>query len=852
MRKPYILLSFSIIIVAIACYELAMTSTSAPPVSRTGAPGETSCSACHGNLNTGPGDILLSLDTIQYIPGNTYTASLQVVDGGKSKFGFQITVLDTNDNMAGSFIVTNTTNTSAQSGFGRGYLGHKNANSTSTWQFDWVAPGSDLGPLTFYVAGNGANNNNSSSGDNIYTRSFMIQSCPVTSSIVGSSVVCNGETTGSADLTVTGGDLPYTFAWSTSDTTEDVSNLAAGTYYVTITDSSSCTVTDSIVITEPLPIGGTFSVIEPSCFGICDGSVTGAPTGGTGSPSTWGCVWSNGDTGLTAVNLCTGMITVIMIDSVGCTANDSVLITEPAILANSGTSTDVSCFGLCNGNALTNISGGTPPYTFAWDDPNSDTNLGVTGLCAGTYHVTVTDSNGCVLLDTFPILEPTILSATISSKSDEVCGGACDGSATVSASGGTTPYTYTWSGICTSSSCTNVCAGTFSVTVTDNNGCNIVLTDSIQGPTPLSNIVGSTNSTCGIADGSTYIVESGGVPPYTYLWDDPLSQTNDTAFNLLSGTYTVLVIDSNGCPDSESVSVSDIGGPIITTDTLTSPTCNAGMDGAIFISISGNAPPFTFSWDNGETVEDIDSLTAGTYTVTVVDSLNCSRIEAILLLNPAIITGTSSENICAGDSIFLQGNYQSSAGTYVDTLTDLNGCDSIHSTSLLVNSTPSVSFTGLDSIYCSDESAILMVGSPSGGIFTGTGVADDYFYPTTGAATYLVTYTVTDSMNCSASSTHSVMVNFCVGIKEASSVPLIKIYPNPNDGNFILNFRSEELQDIKLSILNITGQIVYTDMVAVQKGTFENTISIKYMPPGIYFLQLVTSAGLYTRKLVIR
>ncbi len=641
MRKRSILSAFAVIIMSIACYELAMTSSTSPPVSRTGAPGEGKCSDCHGNLNTGPGDILLSLDTVQYVPGNTYSANLQVIDGGKTRFGFQITVLDSNDNMAGSFIITNTINTTAQTNIGRNYVSHLNANSTSTWQFDWVAPGTDLGPLTFYIAGNGANNNGSSSGDNIYTRAFLIQSCTVSPSIAGTNVTCNGDTTGSANLTVTGGVPPLSFLWSTTDTTEDISNLAAGIYHVTITDSVSCTVTDSVVITEPL-----------------------------------------------------------------------------LALVNAASSTDVTCFGYCNGIASASISGGTPPYTYIWDDPDTQTDSVATALCAATYNVTVTDFNGCILTDTYIITEPQILIASLASKSTDNCS-TCNGTATISVTGGVTPYTYTWSGGCTDSSCATLCIGIFIVAIADNNGCTAVVNDSILGTILLSNTIGSTSSTCGLADGSAFIVESGGAQPYTYLWNDFLAQTTDSAIGLVAGNYTVIVTDSNGCLDSATVNVGDLGSPIITTDSLESATCNGSSDGAIYISVSGGTGPLTYSWDNGATSEDIDSLLAATYIVTVIDSVGCSSNQSVVVTEPGVVapivdsinnvtcigdaTGYASVNTTGGtspysftwqnallDTIGTNANNITGVteGNYMVSVVDINGCTG--STTLYIGASTSL------------------------------------------------------------------------------------------------------------------------------------------------------------------
>ncbi|MBN4072208.1 T9SS type A sorting domain-containing protein [Flavobacteriales bacterium AH-315-E23] len=231
--------------------EVANTSSPIPPVSRTGAPSEGSCAGCHGNLNTGSGDVIFSLEGLSYIPDSTYSVTVQVVDGAKTRFGFQLTALDSNNNGIGTMIVTNTVNTSLQTNLGREYINHKNANSTDIWSFDWTAPIAKAGPITFYVCGNATNNNGGTSGDNVYTRAYTLETCnlSITDSIAGS----YGDSSGIIDITVAGGLAPFTYLWSNGATTEDISNVDSGDFTVVISDSSGCV--DSFTINVPFWIG---------------------------------------------------------------------------------------------------------------------------------------------------------------------------------------------------------------------------------------------------------------------------------------------------------------------------------------------------------------------------------------------------------------------------------------------------------------------------------------------------------------------------------------------------------------------------------------------------------------------
>ena len=322
MKKPGLLFIITSVLIGLIIHsEIAITNSSIPPVSRTGAPSEGNCAGCHsGNLNTGPGDILFSMDNLAYFPDSTYSTTLQVVDGTKSRFGFQITVLDGNDNGIGSFTITDAVRTSGQSNLGRDYVNQKNANSIDSWSFDWTAPNTDVGPITFYIAGNACNNNSGTSGDNTYTRSFTIQTCgiSITDSIKGS----YGDSSGTIDITVNGGIGPYTYIWSNGSTQEDLDSLAPGIYSVTLTDGSGCI--DSAAMTVQNWCGIAIADSITGSYSDSSGAIDITITGGVG-PYTY--LWSNGSTQEDLSNLATGDYSVTVTDGNGCV--DSATINVP-------------------------------------------------------------------------------------------------------------------------------------------------------------------------------------------------------------------------------------------------------------------------------------------------------------------------------------------------------------------------------------------------------------------------------------------------------------------------------------------------------------------------------------------
>src|SRR5690606_25396859 len=289
-------------------------------------------------------------------------------------------------------------------------------------------------------------------------------------------VSCFGNTTGSITLTVSAGTAPYNFNWSNGATTQNLLNIPAGTYSVTVTDANNCsTFLSAITIQQPAgALAASVSGMQNvNCYGQSTGAINLNVSGGT-SPYSYN--WSNGAVTQNLSNLSAGSYSVTVTDANNCstTINAIVVAEPPAVLFASVASTsNVSCNAGANGAIDLNVSGGTSPYSFNWS--NGATTEDIAGLSSGSYSVTVTDANGCTYSVSEVITQPSAgLSASVSSTQNVNCFGGNNASVQLTGNGGTSPYSYNWSNGATSQNISSITAGVYTVTVTDANGCTDV------------------------------------------------------------------------------------------------------------------------------------------------------------------------------------------------------------------------------------------------------------------------------------------------------------------------------------------------------------------------------------------
>lgn len=440
----------------------------------------------------------------------------------------------------------------------------------------------------------------------------------------------------------------------------------------------------------------------PSSCGSNNGTASATAGGGT-APYTF--VWMPpGQTAQTATGLGPGTYTVTVTDVNGCTSvidTVSVPSTVPPALSFFSV-THVACFGGNTGNAGASVISGTSPYTFSWSTSPVQTTQTATGLSAGMYTATVTDANGCVGTNTILITEPPILANAFPSVTNVSCFGGNDGSATANASGGTSPYSYSWSPVSgTNASTTGLSAGTHTVSVTDSAGCTLSNTVSITEPLPVvnsfSNII---NVDCfGNNIGGATANATGGNSPYSYSWNTAPVQTAQTVTGLFAGVYSVTVTDSTGCSRTDTVMIASPTTLSLFSPTITHVDCFGNSSGLATANATGGTPPYTYFWDpTSQTTATATGLPAGVYTVSITDNNGCIVKTLVSVTEPALLTSTTTpvHVLCFGDSsgsatvspaggtsayTYAWSNTQTSAvttgltaGNYSVLITDANGC----------------------------------------------------------------------------------------------------------------------------------------------------------------------------------
>lgn len=458
----------------------------------------------------------------------------------------------------------------------------------------------------------------------------IIPPSEIITTAVGTDVSCFGLSDGTVTAFPGGGTGTYTYVWNNTPAlnTAMLTGVPVGTYEVIVTDTNACTDTASVTLTQPTQITLVGSGVNETCTDS-NGEVSVVASGGAGG---FTYLWNSTppQTQSTATNLSAGTYQVIVTDQNAC--QDSVdvsILDEAAPGITILQSQDISCFGLTDGSISIQATGGTGTYTYSWTPVNAVVPT-LTGLAAGTYTVTVDDGQ-CTTSESITLIEPGPINAQIDNVVNPACFGQSNGTANVSVTGGTAPYSYEWNTtpLQFSPIATNLPEGFYRVTVTDGRGCQAADSVALVQPLPLTVTVTGTDVLCfGERTGQALATVAGGNVPYNYNWSNGGS---DSLITLLpTGNYDVDIIDSKGCTISGDVVITEPT-EMVSSTVNTDVTCFGGSDGTAEVQASGGVPPYSYRWSNGDTTAAVSNLVSDRYTVIVSDANACSNSHEVFV-----------------------------------------------------------------------------------------------------------------------------------------------------------------------------------------------------------------------------
>jgi PKD repeat protein len=671
-------------------------------------------------------------------------------------------------------------------------------------------------------------------------------------------ISCFGANDGLIEIEGVNGIAPYQYTWSTGQNSSTIYQLAKGNYAFTITDTAGCSDTGQAVINEPSVLISQISTTDVLCTGEKTGSAIIFVSGGTPG---YNFNWSNGSQDTIANQLDKGLHYVTITDNNLCVKTDTVQINGPdslkVILVNKK---DADCNG-SNGEASVSGAGGTPPYQFNWSNGANGTT--VSNLTAGIYTVTITDSNQC--MDTLSIQINAISSNIIITLTGTgpACHNDSTGTVQASATGNTGPVTFQWSNNQTGTSLTNLPAGKYVVTVTDSLQCSNADSISLINPLPLvTDSILSTEPGCfGETNGSIAVQSSGGTGTLNYHWNT--GNMGPVLQNIGAGLYSLTVSDSNQCQIIENITLSQPDSLQIKLMQLTNQICLNTQTGVIRIQAMGGTSPYQYQWSNGSQNALINNLKAGIYSVTVTDSNACTVTDSFFIGNyPVEQIGLQPDtNItsCEGDTVtltaqagftqYVWNNGQTGNsiqvtknGNFSVQAIDTNSCDAYSDTlSAIFYPAPTASkISGPDTLHTdsvgnftinANANSTVIWEVENGHIGSGQNTAIvDIHIDSTGFQ-WVKAVEITDRGCVGDTVYKQVFVIRPVGLNAYKSLPGIQLFPNPNNGRFVLTGLPVEAE---IKIYDETGKWVYR----VKADNKSMTIQLPGLPKGLYHIHI--------------
>ena len=606
----------------------------------------------------------------------TFSWTPTVNNISSTPYCFTVNVADDNCPITGvqvySFCITvtgfdiNTTSTPANCGASNGSASVTPLGGTAPYTYQWLPNGGNNANANGLTAGNYTVNVTDING---CTATNMVTvgtgGVPGNISTVSTPVSCYGGNDGTATVTVNGGQQPYTYLWSNGGGANSISNLSAGTYYVQVTTNNGCITSDSIIVIQPQePLSITSITSSVSCNGDNNGAAIGLANGGT-APYTYSWNTVPVQTTNTAMGLSAGNYLVTVIDAHGCQAVEEVNINEPnALTVQLLNQQEVSCYQGNDGSLGVNASGGTAPYTYSWNTGNY-AGASINGLSAGSYSVAITDNNGCIANGIYQITEPDELQVSITNQTNISCFQFNDGAIETSTIGGTFPYQYIWDNEMTTPDLSDLEPGTYTLIVTDVNGCADTLSTTIVEPDAIITSIATSSIICPGETTTIEAITTGGTGTIQYIWSNGANGSSQLVSPTQDTEYQVYSTDNNGCEGatvSTTVLVNQINLSTLTVAPDTA-VCN-GEEAIINASFIPGPGTYTYSWNHGVGTDlgphIINPNQSTNYTITVTDDCGNTLSETIsVTVNPIPNVQLSPQtSIGCGEAVFnLQNNF---------------------------------------------------------------------------------------------------------------------------------------------------------------------------------------------------
>ncbi len=468
---------------------------------------------------------------------------------------------------------------------------------------------------------------------------------PSNATVNTNNVTCYNGSDGSASVIPSGGTPPYNYFWVPSGhNTNIITDLEAGVYHLEILDANGCIQVVPVTIDQPNAIEVQSVIYDASC-GSLNGSIALILSGGAAPYSvSWSGPGGFSNTGANIAGISSGFYNAFVQDVNGCIDTNIFSVNEINNANVSVSVTNPTCYNSCDGQATININNGSGNYNYTWSNGGSNTNSN-TNMCEGLYSVDVLDiTSGCMSSSFFNIVAPDSISLSIPFTLSSSCNDTCNGEASIIPSGGAVSYTFSWSPSSgTSIYETGLCAGTQTVTVTDDNNCSTTQDVIISQPDPITIIVDNiTNAFCSTnPDGSIDITTTGGDGSYNYSWStspaSSFSSSNEDLANLLPSTYVISILDDNNCPGSDTIIV-DATNVLIANAGIDTAFC---MNGCITITGTGTGTStFTLQWldtlnnvvSSADTIEICSTTPSITNYILHISDQNCNDYDTISVL----------------------------------------------------------------------------------------------------------------------------------------------------------------------------------------------------------------------------